>query len=133
MKLLVAFRRAHPVLRRRDFLRGAGSAASSRPDVSWHGPELFAPDWAAGRSFLMHLAGEHAPTPDCDVALALNMGEEPAELAVPQPPRGQRWLRVVDTSRESPDDIRDEGREEPLAPGPLLAVPPRTAILLRSR
>ena len=134
VRLLLAFRRAHPVLRRRDFLRGSGNATSPRPDVSWHGEELFQPDWGPrGRAFAMHLAGEHAPAPDCDLYLALNMGEEPAELALPQPPRGQRWLRVVDTSRESPDDIREEGKEEPLPPAPHLAVPPRTAILLRSR
>ena len=132
--LMIAFRRAHPVLRRGDFLRGAGSTASSRPDVSWHGAEPFRPDWGPrGQAFAMHLAGEHAASPDCDVFLALNMAAEPRELALPQPPRGQRWLRVVDTSRESPDDIREEGREEPLAPSPHLAVPPRTVVLLRSR
>ena len=45
----------------------------------------------------------------------------------------QRWLRVVDTSRESPDDLREEGHEEPIPAGPRLPVPPRTVLLLRSR
>ncbi len=134
VRLLIAFRRAHPALRRRRFLRGAGTAGSPRPDVSWHGKRPFAPDWGpAAHAFAMHLAGEHAPAPDCDLYLALNMGAEAAPLALPPPAPGQNWCRVLDTARESPDEIREEGMEEPVPFASTLTVAPRSVLLLRSR
>src|SRR5262245_41016521 len=76
VKTMIAFRRAHPVLRQRDFLTGEPCGRLSRPDVMWHGVHLNQPDWGPNsRSLAMHLAGEHAPAPDCDIYLAANAWE----------------------------------------------------------
>ena len=68
----------------------------------------FGPD---SRSLAMHLAGEHAPTPDCDVYFAANAWTGELEFELPAPPAGTRWLRVIDTALDSPYDIAEQGRE----------------------
>ncbi len=129
---LIAFRRAHSALRRRGFLSGKGSAASPRPDVAWHGTALGEPDWGKGsRVLAMHLAGEHAPEPDDDVYLAANGGDEEATFALPPPPEGARWLRVVATWEPPPRDLLAAGEEEPID-GPVAVLPGRSCLVLRS-
>jgi glycogen operon protein len=129
---LIAFRRAHPVLRRRTFLTGAGTAAAPQPDVGWHGLRLGEPDWGPqARTLAMHLAGAHAPVLDCDIYLAVNNGPEAVLFDLPRPPRGTRWLRLIDTSRPSPDDIADDGGE-PAVRGRRLAVEGRSCVVLRT-
>jgi isoamylase len=131
-KLLIAFRRAHPVLRRTEFFTGQGTKRSPRPDVSWHGITLGSPDFGPGsRSLAMHLAGEHASRPDCDVYFAANAWTGELEFQLPEPPRGRRWMRVVDTALPSPYDIADEGRECPVL-ARRYRVAPFSCIVLRS-
>jgi glycogen operon protein len=111
-KLLIAFRKAHPVLRRADFLTGTGSPRSNRPDVSWHGVALGAPDFSPGsRSLAMHLAGEHVPGGDDDVYVAMNAWVEDLAFELPAPPAGCVWLRVIDTAEASPRDIAEPESE----------------------
>jgi glycogen operon protein len=115
VQTLIAFRRDHPVLRRREFLRGRGTADWPRPDVAWHGVELDHADWGPlAREIAMHLAGEHAPSPDCDVYLAVNCGDEERAFALPAPPPGAGWARVVDTARR-PEDIPPRAKGAPAA------------------
>ncbi|HVN85837.1 MAG TPA: glycogen debranching protein GlgX [Candidatus Binatia bacterium] len=117
-KNLIAFRRAHSVLRRRDYLSGRGTAGRPRSDVAWHGIRLGQPDWSpSSQALAMHLAGEHAPSPDCDVYFAANNSPADAEFELPSPPQGSRWLRVVDTAQASPDDIAEPGRESRVTQG----------------
>jgi len=132
-KMLIAFRRAHPVLRRTEFLAGRGTPEHPRPDVSWHGVRLGQPDWGpAAHALAMHLAGEHAPTLDCDVYFAINGSALALEFALPAPPAGARWVRVVDTARPSPQDIAEPGREAKLRSPDRYRVAPRACIVLRS-
>jgi glycogen operon protein len=129
---LIAFRRAHPALRRRTYFDGEGSAASPRRDVSWHGTRLGAPDWGpAARALAMHLAGEHAPAPDDDLYLAANAAAEELAFELPPPPRGKRWLRVAATWEATPRDLLAPGEEEPMV-GSALTVPAFACALLRS-
>ena len=128
---LVAFRRAHPALRRRTFLRGV-TARGGRPDVAWHGTELRRPDFGPqARILAMHLAGEHAPEPDDDIYLAVNGSEAAASFALPAPPPGRQWLRVVATWEASPRDVLARGEEQPV-PGPAVMVAPHSCLVLRS-
>jgi len=130
-RLLIAFRRAHSVLRRRTFLVGHGSADAPQPDVTWHGTELGRPDWSPqARTLAMHLAGAHASPPDCDVYLAVNNAPDAALFELPRPFDGSRWLRVVDTARPSPHDIAQPGAE-PAVKDSHLSVAGRSCVLLR--
>ncbi len=132
-RLLIAFRRSHPVLRRRAFLTGQGTAEHRRLDVTWHGTQRGRPDWSpASRVLAMHLAGEHAPAPDCDIYFAANASEEDLLFELPPPPPGQHWLRVIDTAAAPPRDIYAPG-EEPAVPDPQrLLVRARSCALLHS-
>lgn len=131
-RLLIAFRKAHPALRRTEFLTGKGNEHSSRPDISWHGVRLGKPDFGPrSRSLAMLLAGEHAPMPDNDIYLATNAWTEELEFEIPPPPDGSKWLRVVDTSLESPFDISEPGREE-LVSAVKYRLDPFTSLVLRS-
>ncbi len=128
---VIAFRRAHPVLRRTSFLTGE-RGIHWRPDVMWHGARLGAPDWSDGaRTLAMHLAGEHAASPDCDVYMAFNSSDEAVDFELPEPAPGQRWLALIDTAAEPPGDITDEVSEV-VIPDPWLHLQPRSTRVLRS-
>jgi glycogen operon protein len=130
---LIAFRRAHPVLRQGEYLSGEVGGPHQRPDVMWHGVRLneidFGPD---ARAFAMHLAGERATPADDDIYLAANAWREDLVFALPAPQPGTRWHRVVDTAAPSPDDIAVCGREPVLADQSHLAVRARSVVVLRS-
>jgi isoamylase len=133
-RLLIAFRRAHPVLRRTAFLTGRGNQRSPRPDVTWHGTNLGEPEWGTGaQTIAMHLAGEHAPEPDCDVYLAANASGLDATFELPAPPQGTRWARAIDTAAPSPGDIADPGKEPVLADQTRALVRARSCVVLLSR
>jgi glycogen operon protein len=130
---LLAFRRAHPGLRRHTFLSGVPAGPAGRPDVAWHGTRLGHPDWGPrSRCLAMHLAGEHAPAPDCDLFLAANASDGDLSFELPAPARGERWVRVVATWEEPPRDLLAPGEEEPVPGGVALGVPPHAIALLRS-
>ena len=132
-KTLIAFRRAHAVLRQREFLTGQSRGRSNRPDVMWHGVRLGEADWGPhSRSLAMHLAGEHAPEPDCDIYLAANAWEEDLLFELPAPLPGERWVRVVDTAEPSPHDIAEPGSEARLDSQTDFTVRARSCVVLRS-
>jgi len=129
--LLIAFRAAHPVLRHRDYLTGEPNGSLDRSDVTWHGVRVGKPDFGSqSRSLAMHLGGEHAPEPDCDLYLAANAWVQDLVFELPAPPPGARWLRVVDTAEASPRDILAPGHEEAVAGA--ITVRARSIVLLRS-
>jgi len=131
-KQLIAFRKAHPALRRTRFFTGRGSKDSQRPDISWHGVRLSSPDFGpSSRSLAMHLAGEHAPRPDCDIYFAANAWTGELEFELPPAPKGSKWLRVIDTALDSPHDIAAEGTEVPIL-STRYVVAPFSCVVLRS-
>ncbi len=134
VQTLIAFRRAHSILRRPDFLTGAGTAEHPRPDVIWHGTRPDSPDWTPdARVLALQLTGEHAPQPDCDIYFAVNAWQEDLVFALPPPPDGTRWVRVVDTALPSPDDIRAAGEEAELLGQDQYTVQTRACVVLRSK
>ena len=132
-RTLIAFRRCHAVLRHHEFLTGKPRGASQRPDVMWHGVHLGEPDWGPhSRSLAMHLTGENAPEPDCDVYLAANAWDEDLVFELPAPLPGAHWVRVVDSAAPSPDDIAEPGSEARLDSRTSLTVRTRSCVVLRS-
>jgi glycogen operon protein len=111
--MLIELRRRHPVLRRREFLRGSGRDNSLRADIVWHGVEPFNPDFTPGsRTLAFCLDGkETCREPDRDFYVACNAWIDPVAFRVPRAPNGQPWRRAIDTSFLSPLDILglDEG------------------------
>jgi len=132
-KLLIAFRRAHPALRRRTFFTGQPGVDGGASDVTWHGVRLHHPDWEpTAHTLAMHIAASAESSPDCDIYLAANNGDADSVFELPRPSTGRRWLRVVDTSQPDPADIAEPGREFRLPSAERVLVRARSCVVLRS-
>ena len=119
-KLMVQFRRSHPSLGRSRFWRD---------DVHWYGAE-HAPDlsWAS-RSLAFALNGESQG--DVDLYVMINAWWKPLEFGIHKG-SPKEWLRVVDTSLASPEDVSEPGSEVRLA-SPFYSVGPRSVVVLIGR
>ena len=129
---LIAFRKAHPVLRRRRFLRGTPQA-DGLPDAQWlraDGAVMGSADWEdpVNRSVGLFLNGaaiderapDGAPLVDDDVVLLFNAGEENLDWVLPAE-LGDGWVAAL-------------GSADTMAPPPVPEVPACSlAVWLRPR
>lgn len=90
---MIAFRKAHPSL---------GRSRSWRQDVTWHGA-IGALDLSAETRTLAFLLDGSAEA-DVDFYVMINAGSAEVEFLI-QDPKPRRWRRVIDTARDSPEDI----------------------------
>ncbi len=124
-RLLIRFRRDHPLLRRAMFAAGP-------VQVEWHGVRLHQPDLShESRSLAMHFFGRPENSQD-HIYLIANAHWEAHEFELPVLP-GWEWLRVVDTSLASPSDIADPAAETALRNTPRYPVGPRSVVVLAGR
>jgi isoamylase len=132
VRCAVAFRRAHPALRRAAEGDGANTGAWF-PPVTWHGIRAWAADWSPhGRLVAVMFCGLADGKPDC-VYLAANAYWEPLTLELPALPDGAVWHRFADTSLASPEDAAEPGREPPLEDQVSIRVAERSAVALVAR
>lgn len=135
----IAFRKAHPALRRRYHLHERDLIDSGYPDISWHGLKTWQPDWSpAGRTLAFMLCGQHAALlpgrePDDYLYVAMNMHWEGHTFELPRLPDGLRWHLFADTFREAPDDVCSPGQEKPPRGQRNLRVGPRSVVILVGR
>lgn len=103
---MIAFRRAHPVLRREEFYTDA--------EIKWFAPNSATPDWADQwqKSFACLIRGQREP----DLFLLFNADTRAIDFFIPALPAGKNWRLAADTSRTAPDDLFDPGNE-PLVQG----------------
>jgi glycogen operon protein len=114
---LVAFRKAHPSLGRSRFWRD---------DVRWYGADG-APDLSPeSRALAYCLHG--ASQGDDDLYVMINASRAPLAFVV-QERDGPPWRRVIDTARESPEDIVEAGAAAP-APADPCVVAARSVVVL---
>jgi glycogen operon protein len=119
-KQAIAFRKSHPSLGRSRFWR---------EDVQWHGVGP-SPDLAYySRSLAFFLRG--ASQDDQDLYVMINAFWEPLTFTIQNGP-AEKWTRVADTSKESPDDFLEPGNERPLVSLTYL-VQPRSVVVLLER
>jgi len=108
---LVAFRKQHPVLRRRRFFQGRRLRGSEVKDLAWFRPdgkEMSDKDWDAGyaKSLALRLAGDAIaetdekgrPIVDDTLLVLLNAHHEPLAFTLPAHKRGVLWQPIFDTS-----------------------------------
>ena len=120
VRIVLAFRRAHPSLCRSRFWRA---------DVAWRGPEGSTIDLSAdapGVGFFLDGGAEQ----DGDVFTALNRADMPLRFVL-DVGSSQPWLRVVDTARPSPDDACAAGDEVPITSASIEVAPRSAVVLLR--
>lgn len=95
---MVKFRRLHPLLGRETFLTDA--------DVTWHEDRWDDPQ----SKFLAFTLHDSAGYGCGDLYIAFNAHEFYVDAALPSPPNGKRWARIVDTNLPSPEDFIVKGK-----------------------
>ena len=118
---MIAFRKQHPVLRRRRFFHGRRLRGSEVKDLAWFRPdgkEMTDKDWDAGdaKSLALRLAGDAIaetdekgrPIIDDTLLILLNAHHMPLTFTLPAHKRGIRWQSLLDTSASSfhPQKVR---------------------------
>ncbi len=93
VRLLIAFRKAHPTLCRSRFWR---------EDIRWYGPRS-EPDLGYDSHTLAYLL-RGASQRDVDLYVMINGSDQELPFLIQEPP-AVRWRRVIDTGLPSPDDI----------------------------
>jgi glycogen operon protein len=132
---LVAFRRSHPVFRRRRFLTGAETS-----ELSWFTPAgtpMNSGDWADPNALAIgiYLDGSDDPDQDADGSLLVdddflvlvNAWWEPLDFIVPPARPGQAWGTEID----SYDPQRPTGDGAQYQAGDKVTVGPRSVSVLR--
>ena len=125
-KLLIAFRKRHPILRRRTFW----NKDEAMPAFLWQGAKPGEPDWSWDSHFLgLQLVGGDE---DSDILILTNARDDRLKVELPKPSRQSKWYRVVDTSLTPPHEICNEGEFKNLAKPFQYDVPGRSVIVLVS-
>jgi glycogen operon protein len=132
---LIAFRKAQPTLRRREFLDGSPDEIR---DVLWvrpDGAEMTGPDWADPERHVLGVIldggairerGPHGERVQSGTIAALfNAGDNPVIFMLPSRPEGELWEIVIDTATP------------PAAPSPLagsqgVTVEPHAVVVLQA-
>ncbi|CAN5321183.1 glycogen debranching protein GlgX [soil metagenome] len=125
---LIAFRRAHPVLRRRRWFEGRSIRGNDLADIGWftpEGEEMTDEDWHDGlaRSLAVYLNGHGIKTPgpqgepliDDDLLIVFNADPEDMTFTVPKALNGG-WTVLIDTGQggwvDTPGGETDTEAEE---------------------
>ncbi len=117
---MIAFRRAHPVLRKEVFYADT--------DINWFASNGDAPNWMdqQQKSFACLIQGRKEP----DLFLLFNAGTGSADFYLPALPAGKIWRLAVDTSRTAPEDLFDPGKEPSLRGQIGFQLKPRSSAIL---
>jgi glycogen operon protein len=117
---MIAFRRAHRVLRSESFYTGS--------EIKWFAPNGGIPDWTDSRqkSFACMILGQT----EADLLLLFNADNRPVDFSIPALPAGKVWRLAVDTSRTAPDDLFDAGKEPSIQGQIGFRLEPRSSVIL---
>ena len=117
---MIAFRRAHPVLRKETFYTDA--------DIRWFAPNSAPPNWAdpQQKSIACLIPGLTEP----DLFLLFNADNKSVEFSIPALPAGKMWRLVADTFQVSPHDLADAGKEPLLQEKVGFRLEPRSSAIL---
>jgi glycogen operon protein len=117
---VIAFRRAHPVLRKEKFY--------TDEEIKWFAPDGATPHWADPwqKSFACLILGETEP----DLFLLFNAGASAVDFYLPALPPGKIWRLAVDTSRAAPNDFFDTGKEPSIEGQIGFQLEPRSSAIL---
>jgi isoamylase len=111
VKELIALRRRHPNLNRREFLTGEAVSDRGLRDIAWHGYRLEEPLWFDSNARYLAYTLVGLADDEEDLHVILNMSERAVDAPLPEIP-GRTWHLALDTSRISPDDIMSRNQQK---------------------
>ena len=143
VKDLIAFRKANGILSGGRTLRGSDWKNAGLPDVSYHGVELWQPDYAPySRTISLLFSGAYGEPAGEDIYLLFNMHWEELRFALPKEHRvgssENEWQIMLDTSGESAILAINAGKEIAITADDSLTeyyckVPARTVVVLQRK
>ncbi|MDR1251269.1 MAG: glycogen debranching protein GlgX [Treponema sp.] len=138
VKEMIAFRRRHPAFMRPEFYTGRDGNYNAIPDISWFTEKGIIPDWdKIGCCLALRLDGSKADIladkDDNDFFIMLNADLDPVVFNIAEAPNEKIWLRAVDTSLNSPDDVLSPGSEKILSSQTRYTVKARSMVILISK
>jgi glycogen operon protein len=109
---IIALRRRHATLKRRQFLTGEIVPLTGMADITWYGPDLEALDWddPVAQMLIFTLSALQEDEPHLHVIL--NMSDLSHEIPLPAL-TGVTWRLAVDTHQTSPHDITPPELQQP--------------------
>jgi glycogen operon protein len=138
VKEMIAFRLRHHGFMRPEFYTGRDGNYNAIPDISWFDETGEPPVWdKLGRCLALRMDGSKADIladkDDNDFFIMFNAGLDPVVFRLAKAPAKKIWVRAVDTSVNSPEDILLPGDEKPLAVQTRYKVKARTLVILISK
>jgi glycogen operon protein len=135
---MIAFRLRHHGFMRPEFYTGRDGNYNAIPDISWFNEAGESPVWdKLGPCLALRMDGSKADIladqDDNDFYIMFNNSLDPVNFRVMKAPSRKIWVRAVDTSLNSPDDILQPGTEKPLAFQNRYNVKARSVVILLSK
>jgi len=105
-RLLIAFRKAYPSLRRENFFK---KDPSGKSDITWYDSKLKSPQWSGHIfSLAFYLRGRDE---DSDIYVISNSAKKREHFRLPRLKDKLSWALSIDTSKETPNEIFSAGEE----------------------
>jgi glycogen operon protein len=136
---MIAFRRRHPVFRKRRWFQGEPINGSDVHDIGWFSPdgtEMSEEDWNTGfvKSLGVFLNGEGIAAPDLrgeqiiddSFYILFNSHHEPMTFKLPARDWGRDWTKVLDTAEEGLEES-----EQTYRAGGEIQVQSRSLVVMR--
>jgi glycogen operon protein len=129
VKLLIAFRKSQPNLRRQIFF---DEVNANKEEIHWHGRLLNKPDWSNhSLSLAFHLlANDNNPD---DIYVISNVASVKRKFQLPDLQKNKQWYEKCNTSKPSTDDIHPEGDEKEIDDQNSIQVDARSTLILISK
>ena len=119
---MIAFRKAHPVLSTERFY--------TDDEIHWYSPQGELPNWADPKA--KQLACMIHEDAECTLYFMFNASDEVVDFRLPNILSKFQWYLTIDTSRESPQDLLDDGEAQLLDNQHTYHVNARTSVILLS-
>jgi glycogen operon protein len=136
VKRVVAFRKAHTILKSRDYAIDDRPGESGYPEISWHGTKAWQADFSAdSRCIAVMFCGKSLSNTEKDdlIYIAINSHWEAHEFELLGLPAGLSWHVFANTDMPSPEDIFDLGDEKLLAIQSAITVGARSLVILKAK
>ena len=133
-KKMIAFRKAHQVIRSSSHSENKDYIDSGYPDISWHGTKAWQVDPSDERPIIAFLLcglyAEDGTEEDNYIYVAMNMHWEANTFELPKLPEGMSWHVFANTDMQPPDDIQEVGHEVMVEDQSAFLLGPRTVVVL---